>query len=363
MKGVYHSVAMRAGLCHAGTKRKAGGFTLIELLVVIAIIALLIGILLPALGEARKAARNVVSQANLRSLGQIQFTYHAENKSNFVNPFTSPPRPSPIGTGKWYDVYSAEGAGPWRFDGRPDVNYDGDFFSAHWYSLISHNLNKGDWASPVQFSPADRRMSEKFKDLTSQEGFAYERWIWDGSYWYSPVFWHRKDRFAMGLGNRQKADETNWKRNKIDDVVFPAAKVIVWERFDYSQNKRVEYNVGVAQGTKKIAPMWSNPGANPNVVVGDGSVTRVNMSRLTELTSASNPNATQRDSLRPAGVWAPTTKTLGDYDNPNFSDKGYGMNKDYLENGDRGNPFGGAGRYLAFFFATREGVAGRDLDK
>jgi prepilin-type N-terminal cleavage/methylation domain-containing protein len=71
--------------------RHQGAFTLIELLVVIAIIALLIGILLPAIGKARTTAQNLRCSANNRSIGAAMLIYGNDFKDWFpVIPVQSP---------------------------------------------------------------------------------------------------------------------------------------------------------------------------------------------------------------------------------------------------------------------------------
>ena len=170
--------------------RRKNGFTIVELLVVVSIIAMLIAILLPAIGKARDAARVTQSSANLRNLAVANETYSsdwADRQFTAVADDLGFTQGNPVSYNEQVACMSQQLIGydymgqlwGWWCAGGLCTNYPSGYEVGNFnYAYKPYNWNTGG----------------SFR-IPNCKGFN----PYVGNRWYDPVFWAPKDNYPLKI--------------------------------------------------------------------------------------------------------------------------------------------------------------------
>ncbi len=181
---------------------KRRGFTLVELLVVIAIIALLMSILMPALGRVRKQAKLVICQSQLKQWGSFFFMYTEDNESSFMegrglNPWWLALEPyykdrrllcCPMANNPdlpaWPNNFRSGNFGTWPHNWFPDPKGGPDFYG-------SYGINEWVCNPSKPHAAVDPSEFQNYWRTTQVKGGAYIPLLLDA--WWDQAWAHYED--------------------------------------------------------------------------------------------------------------------------------------------------------------------------
>jgi len=250
--------------------KRTRAFTLIELLVVIAIIAILIAILLPALGEARRTAKMMKCFANLKQQGVAMHTYAAEFKEKL---FSYSWQRKNNGTANYTTTYGDLQTPASDTDAAVKQMCDivrrrGDrsvaeapvialFFPYMRYShLVLQDYLSQQLPDPMVACSEDRDRILWGRDprgydqglYTPNNGIGGDNWRWpySSSYWLTVSCFDGNSRpnraYPADTGHVNIPGAAHFGGRKLSDVQYPANKVFMYEQYGRHMKKVWDYS-------------------------------------------------------------------------------------------------------------------------
>ncbi|MFM9959525.1 MAG: type II secretion system protein [Phycisphaerales bacterium] len=374
-----------APTCAPACASARAGFTLVELLVVVSIIALLIGILLPSVGEVRRQARIGLCTANMKQHGQAASNYAASNKDNLPHvPLSNGKgQAGPVGSiGRYFGsalnptngvTFAEPGIPTMTGIANSDTLRNSQYFSnaqawnAYWVFLSEFAVDGAgtDVMQEMFISPSEGDIREEWKRTRqwvsnrASTGSGNTNGFWTlggpegtqtigdpdvepyrpklGSYRYvhAAMTDHRvyglNTRGTPTLGNGVTPQTVNLGSSNATGFASYVRRNTV-ASVDYPSQKVVFFLWNAAHN--KSAEMWCDPSATSTVALGDGSARAV---------------IAQREALPFEADAVRRFESSGPYGAVNFTPEGEEASGAAVE-----------GRYT-WFFLTVGGIKGRDL--